>query len=165
MLRYQHERGQTRQFDGFFDLARILCEDADDDDRNAILSDIHFCLGAIAADSNDHTTSRQHKEASFKLQKAISDSIGSVDERLALCYSELSISLIQDGQLDEGIAALRREKEIRQSLGTYIPLSREANLALAYMLQGKYDLAESLLWESLKTREKLYGKNDKESFR
>lgn len=165
MLRYQHERGRTRQFDGFFDLAQSLCEGADGDDRNAILSDIHFCLGAIAADTNDHTASRQHKEASFRLQKAISDSIRSVDERLALCYSELAISRIQDGRLDEGVAALHREKEIRQSLGTYKPLSRESNLGLAYMLQGKYDVAESLLVQSLETREKLHGKNDKESFR
>ena len=146
-------------------MAQSLCEDADGDDRNAILSDIHFCFDAIAADTNDHIISRQHKKAFFRLQKAMSDSVESIDERLALCYSELSIFLIQDDQLNEGIAALRREKKIRQSLGTYIPLSRETNLALAYMLQGAYDLAESLLGESLKTREKLYGKNDKESFR
>jgi hypothetical protein len=99
------------------------------------------------------------------LQKAISDSLGTVDERLALCYSELSISRIQDGRLEEGVAALLREKEIRMSLGTYLPLSREANLGLAYMLQGDLDAAESLLVESLNAREKIFGKNDKESFR
>jgi hypothetical protein len=151
--------------DGFFDLAQCLCQDIEGDDRDAILSDIHFCLGATAADTNDHEASRRHKEASFKLQKAISDSLGTVDERLALCYSELSISRIQDGRLEEGVAALLREKEIRMSLGTYLPLSREANLGLAYMLQGDLDAAESLLVESLNSREKIFGKNDKESFR
>ncbi|KAE8150033.1 tetratricopeptide repeat domain-containing protein [Aspergillus avenaceus] len=162
---YQSERGQTRHFDGFFELAQSICRDLEGDDRDAILSDIHFCLGAIAADTNNHETSRLHKEESFRLQKSISDSLGTVDDRLALCYSELAISRIQDGRLEEGVAALLREKEIRISLGTYVPLSREANLGLVYMLQGKLDAAEFILRESLITRERLYGKNDKESFR
>lgn len=120
---------------------------------------------AIAADTNDHTASRTHKEKSFKIQKRISDELGTVDERLALSYSELSITRIQDGRYEEGIAALLREKEIRVSLGTYMPLSREANLGLAYMLQGRLSESETLLIESLNWREKALGKNDKESFR
>lgn len=137
----------------------------EEDDRDAILSDIHFCLGAIAANTNDHEASLLHKEESFRLQKAISDSLGTADDRLALCYSELAISRIQDGRLEEGVAALLREKEIRVALGTYVPLSREANLGLVYMLQGKLEAAESVLLQSLDTRVKILGKNDKESFR
>ena len=163
--RYQSERGRTRGFDGFFELARDICNTCDDPGKDPLLSDIHFCLGAIAADTNDHTASRTHKERSFEIQNRISDELGTVDERLALSYSELSISRIQDDRYDEGISALLREKEIRLSLGTYIPLSREANLGLAYMLQGNLSESETLLIESLDWREKALGKNDKESFR
>ena len=165
IARYQSERGRTRGFDGFFDTAREICESCNDPDKDALLSDIHFCLGAISADTNDHVASREHKEKSFGLQSRISQDLGTVDDRLALAHSELSISRIQDGRYDEGVAALLREREIRESLGTYLPLSREANLALAYMLQGKLQASETLLVESLDTREKALGKNDKESFR
>ena len=78
---------------------------------------------------------------------------------------QMVISCIQDGRSEEDLAALLREKKKRVSLGTYVPLSREANLELAYMLQGKLDAAESVLLESLDTRAKIFGKNDKESFR
>ena len=50
-------------------------------------------------------------------------------------------------------------------MGPYVPTSREANLGLAYMLQGRLSECETLLVESLAMREKALGKNDKESFR
>lgn len=130
-----------------------------------MLSNIYFCLGAIAADTNDHDASRRYKELSFDLQYKISQDIGRSGERLALAYSERSISRTQDGRIDEGIHDLKREKEIRVAMGIYVPLSREANLGLAYLLQGKLDECEALLMDSLETRQKVLGKNDKESFR
>ena len=134
-------------------------------DKDGLLSNIHFCLGAIAADINDHEASRRYKESSFDLQYKISQEIGVHDERLALSYSERSISRIQDGRLDEGVLDLKREREIRVALGTYVPLSREANLGLAYLLQGNLKECEDILDESLETRQQVLGKNDKESFR
>jgi len=134
-------------------------------DKDELLSNIYFCLGAIAADTNDHDASRRYKELSFDLQYKISQDIGRSGERLALAYSERSISRTQDGRIDEGIHDLKREKEIRVAMGIYVPLSREANLGLAYLLQGKLDECEALLMDSLETRQKVLGKNDKESFR
>lgn len=134
-------------------------------DKQDLLSNIYFCLGAIAADTNDHNLSRRYKELSFQLQYGISQDTGIYSERLALAYSERSISRIQDGRLDEAVLDLKREKEIRVSLGTYVPLSREANLGLAYLLQGKLNQCEILLINSLETRWRTLGKNDKESFR
>ena len=165
LRRYQSEQGQTRGFDGFFKLAQDICDGCDDPRKDSLLVDIHFCLGAIAADTNDHTASREHKEKSLALQKKLCDQLGTEDERLAICYSELSISRIQDGRYDEGIAALLRGKEILTSMGPYVPKSREANLGLAYMMQGRLSECETVLVESLKSREKALGKNDKESFR
>ena len=165
LRRYQSERGQTRGFDGFFELAQDICDGCDDPRKDSLLIDIHFCLGAIAADTNDHTASREHKEKSLALQKKISEELGTADERLAICYCELGISRIQDSRYDEGIAALLRGREILVSMGPYVPKSREANLGLAYMLQGKLSECETLLVESLEIREKALGKDDKESFR
>ena len=163
--RYQSERGQTRGFDGFFTLAQDICDGCDDPRKDSLLNDIHFCLGAIAADTNDHTASREHKEKSLALQKKIFEELGTVDERLAICYCELSISRTQDRRYDEGVAALLRGRDILVSMGSYVPTSREANLGLAYMLQGRLSECETLLLESLEIREKALGKNDKESFR
>ena len=163
--RYQSERGQTRGFDGFFKLAQDICDGCDDPRKDSLLIDIHFYLGAIAADTNDHTASREHKEKSLAIQEKISEELGTVDERLAICYSELSISRMQDGRYDEAVAALLRGKEILVTIGSYVPTSREANLGLAYMLQGRLSECETLLVESLEIREKVLGKNDKESFR
>lgn len=165
LRRYQSERGQTRSFDGFFTLAQDICDGCDDPRKDSLLIDIHFCLGAIAADTNDHTASREHKEKSLALQNKISEELGTADERLALCYCELSISRTQDRRYEEGVAALLRGREILESMGPYIPKSREANLGLTYMLQGRLSECETLLLESLEIREKALGKNDKESFR
>jgi hypothetical protein len=88
-----------------------------------------------------------------------------INERLALSYSELSICRIQDGMYDEAISLLVRERQIREELGVYVPLSREANLGLAYMLKGSLGESETLLERSLERRESVYGKDDKESFR
>lgn len=162
---YQSERGRTRGFDGFFETAQTLCENILHDDKDDLLSNIYFCLGAIAADTNDHESSRKYKELSFNLQYNLSQELGVSGERLALAYSERSISRIQDGRIDEGIADLKREKEIRVDLGIYVPLSREANLGLAYLLKGEIDNCEKLLVDSLETRQQVLGKNDKESFR
>lgn len=163
--RYQSECGQTRQFDGFFELALQICEKVSHPDRDSVLSDIHFCLGAIAADTNSHAASRVHKEKSFEIQVRISQEFGMINERLALSYSELSICKIQDGKYDEAVDLLIRERQIREELGVYVPLSREANLGLAYMLKGSLGECETLLERSLERRESVYGKDDKESFR
>ncbi len=47
---------------------------------------------------------------------------------------------------------LKREREIRDSLGVYVPLSGETNLGLAYMLPDELEECESLLLKSLGTR-------------
>ncbi|KAL8808246.1 MAG: hypothetical protein Q9200_004367 [Gallowayella weberi] len=162
---YQNERGRTRDFDGFFEASIDICENSGHPNKDALLIDIHFCLGAIAADSNRHTASREHKEASFAIQTKAYKELEKFDERLAMNYAELAISRIQDGRYDEGIAALLRQQEISKSLGNYIPQSREANLGLAYMMQGRLQESETILTQSIEARQKALGKEDKESFR
>ncbi|CAG8899390.1 unnamed protein product [Penicillium egyptiacum] len=162
---YQKERGRTKQFDGFFETARNICESSTYPDRDSLLADIHFCLGSIAMDTSNFDTSRIHKERSFDLVSKICKELGTADDRLYLAYAERGISRIQDTRYDEGEADLKEALRIREALGNYIPRSGEANLSWALLLQGKLEECNTLLLDSLAGREKALGKNDREDVR
>ncbi|CAG8410489.1 unnamed protein product [Penicillium salamii] len=162
---YQKERGRTKQFDGFFETALNICETSKHADRDAILADIYFCLGAIAMDASDFDTSRINKERSLDLVSNICKELGTADERLYLAYAERGISRIQDRRYEEGEADLKKALEMRKALGNYVPRSGEANLSWALLAQGKLEECNTLLLESLAGREKALGKDDRESVR
>jgi len=163
--RYQKERGRTKDFDGFFETARKICESSTHADRDSVLADIYFCLGAIAMDASDFDTSRVYKERSFDLVSAICKELGTADERLCLAYAERGISRIQDERHEEGEADLKEALQIQKALGNYIPRSREANLSWSLMAQGKLEECNALLLDSLAGRERAFGKDDRESVR
>ncbi|KAI0100946.1 tetratricopeptide repeat domain-containing protein [Nemania sp. FL0031] len=156
---YQSERGRTRDLDGFWILAQALCESVLGDESNTILADIHFSLGSNDAMINQHSSSRHHKDAFFSIQKSICESIAPdfVDERLGLAYAEIGISYTQDRRLDDAIEAYTRGREIRRKLGNTALLSRDANLAIAYMDRGDLVLAEEILTEGLGLTESTTG--------
>ncbi|KAK2600215.1 hypothetical protein QQS21_005011 [Conoideocrella luteorostrata] len=162
---YQKERGRTKQFDGFFETARRICDSSTHADRDAVLADIHFCLGAIAMDASDFNASRIHKECSFDLVSKICQELGVADERLYLAYAERGISRIQDRRYEEGETDLKKAIQMRKDLGNYIPRSGEVNLSWALLAQSKFEECGTFLLESLAEREKALGKNDKESAR
>ncbi|KAJ5383488.1 hypothetical protein N7517_001399 [Penicillium concentricum] len=162
---YQKERGRTKQFDGFFETARSICESSTHPDRDSLLADIHFCLGAIAMDASDFETSRINKERSLDLVSKICKELGTADDRLYLAYAERGISRIQDKRYEEGEADLKRALQIRKALGNYIPRAGEATLGWSLLAQGKLEECDTLLLESLAGREKALGKNDREDVR
>ncbi|TVY55719.1 putative disease resistance protein [Lachnellula cervina] len=162
---YQKERGRTKEFDGFFESARSICESSTHADRDSLLADIYFCLGAIAMDASDFDTSRIYKERSLNLVSKIRKELGSADERLDLAYAERGISRIQDRRYEEGEADLKEALRMRKALGNYVPRSREANLSWALLAQGKLEECNTLLLDSLAGREKALGKDDRESVR
>ncbi|RDW79835.1 hypothetical protein BP6252_04473 [Coleophoma cylindrospora] len=162
---YQKERGRTREFDGFFETARSICESSTHTDRDSLLADIYFCLGAIAMDASDFDTSRVYKERSLDLVSKICNELGTADERLYLAYAERGISRIQDRRYEEGEADLKEALRMRKALGNYIPRSGEANLSWALLGQGKLEECNTLLLDSLAGREKALGKDDRESVR
>ncbi|KAI1078974.1 tetratricopeptide repeat domain-containing protein [Whalleya microplaca] len=162
---YQKERGRTKDFDGFFDTAREICESSAHPDRDSLLADIYFCLGAIAMDASDFDTSRVYKERSLDLVSKICTELGTADERLYLAYAERGISRIQDRRYEEGEADLKEALRIRKALGNYIPRSGEANLSWSLLAQGKLEECNTLLLDSLAGREKALGKDDRESVR
>ncbi|KFY21683.1 hypothetical protein V493_07207 [Pseudogymnoascus sp. VKM F-4281 (FW-2241)] len=152
---YQTERGRTRDFEGFWTLAQDLCESIPGSDADLILADLHFSLSLHASITNDHRGSRMHKEAFLTLQKSICESIAPdfVDARLGLAYAELGVGLIDVERLDEAVEAFRQERVILERLGIRIPLSRDANLAIARMMRRELVLAERLLVEHLELSE------------
>ncbi|KAK2800317.1 hypothetical protein FQN51_006225 [Onygenales sp. PD_10] len=164
---YQKERGRTKQFDGFFESARRICESSTNGDWFFVLADIHFCLGSIAMDTNDFDTSRIHKEHSFDLVSGICEELETRGpyERLYLAYAERGISRIQDRRYQEGESDLKEALQIRKDLGNYIPRSGEANLGWGLLAQGKFEECNTLLLDSLAGREKALGKDDRESVR
>lgn len=163
--RYQKERGRTKHFDGFFETARKICEPSTHDDRDALLADIYFCLGAIAMDASDFDASRIYKEQSLDLVSKICSELGTEDERLYMAYAERGISRIQDKRYEEGEADLKEALRMRKGFGNYIPRSGETNLSWGLLAQGKLDECNTLLEGSLAAREKALGKDDRESVR
>lgn len=163
--RYQKERGRWNDFDGFFETALGICETSTHPNRDSVLADIYFSLGAVAMDSNDFDSSRTYKEKSLDLVSKICNELGTVDERLYLAYAERGISRTQDKRYAEGEADLKYALEIRKSLGNYVPRSGEANLSWCLLAQGKLDECNTLLLESLAGRERALGVNDRESVR
>jgi hypothetical protein len=72
---------------------------------------------------------------------------------------------MQDGRYEECIADYRKDREIRESLVTYFPTSKEGNLASAYMALGRLDEANEILTPAIENRVYRYGELGKESFR
>ncbi|KAI0553925.1 tetratricopeptide repeat domain-containing protein [Xylaria curta] len=161
---YQKERGRTRDSDGFFETTLTICESSTHADRDALLADIYFCLGAIAMDASDFDMSRIYKERSFDLVSKICKELGTANERLYLAHTERGISRIQDKRY-EGEADLKEALRILKVLGNHIPHSGEANLSWTLLAQGKFDGCNTLLLDSQAGREKALGKNDRESVR
>ena len=152
--------------DDFFHLAREFCEHSDEEEASSILVDIHFCLGTIASETNEHNTSRKHKQRALDLQLQTREKLGVVDLRLARCYSEMGVALTVEGRYDAAAEAFLESLSIEKQLNVY-PYNwvAEVNLGLAYIQQGSLDKADELLTETQERREKLFGKMDTESYR
>ena len=159
------ERGRTRGFDNFFDTAIAVCEPLVHPDRDCLLGNIYHTLGQVNYENNNVDESRDCMEKSLELQRKVCEEDGIVDERLAMAYAERGLTKMQHGLYEEGIADYEKDREIRESLGTYAPTSKEGNLASAYMALGKLDRADHILTEAITRRIELYGERDKESFR
>ena len=159
------ERGRTRGFDNFFETAVSVCEPIDHPDRDCLLGNMYHILGTVHYETNDINRSRECMEKSLELQRKVCEEDGIVDERLAMAYAERGLTKMQDGHYEECIADYERDREIRESLGTYAPTSKEGNLASAYMALGNLEKADQVLTEAIRRRTELYGEMDKESHR
>ena len=164
-FRFQIEHGRIRDFDSFFDRAIALCEGIDHPDRDGLLGNIYHILSTASYEMNDKDEGRRCMERSLELQLKVCKEEGIVDERLAMAYAERGLTRMQDGRYEECIADYRKDREIRESLVTYFPTSKEGNLASAYMALGRLDEANEILTPAIENRVYRYGELGKESFR
>ena len=143
-----------------------LCEHSDEPEASSILVDIHFCLGTIASETNEHNKSRNHKQRALELQLRSRQKLDVIDLRLARCYSEMGVAFTVDGNYDDASEAYLESLSIEKQLGVY-PYNwvAEVNLGLAYIQQGSLDKADELLTATQERRERLFGKMDTESYR
>lgn len=164
--RYQFEQGRSQGFDGFWEIALPICEQSSETGKDSLLIDINFCLGAIESETNQHDAARKHKARALELQLATRKALDVVDIRLARCYSEDAIAKIQAGDYDAAVEHLLARLEIDKSLGVY-PYNwiAEANLGLAYILQGKLSDADEILSGTLERRETKFGYMDNKDYR
>ncbi|KAF7509241.1 hypothetical protein GJ744_008301 [Endocarpon pusillum] len=161
---WQFERGRTSSFDGFYDVALNICENSDDPDRESLLVDICLGIAAIAAEANDHKSSRAFKLKALDYQLQYLQGTDIQDARLSRCFSELAIALIQDKDYANAENNLLQGMEINNRIGSFSALAY-ANLGLLYTFQEKYEAAEEVLGWALSKQEEMFGKMDKVSFR
>ena len=153
-------------FGNFFDLAMEFFEQSNEMDAQSILIDINFCLVTISSERHAHNTSRKHKERALELQLKTRRILGVIDLRLARCHSELGVALTVYGDYDAAIRALLESLSIDEQLGVYPYNSvAEVNLGLAYILQGNLVKTEELLTVVQERRERIFGKEENESYR
>ena len=55
--------------------------------------------------------------------------------------TQRGLTRMQDGRYERCIADYKKDRKIRESLGTYFPTSKEGNHASAYMALGRLDEA------------------------
>ncbi len=103
-------------------------------------------------DTNEFQLSLKHKETFIAMQKSICASVGPdfVDARLGNAYAEMGTSLAQAGQLDEAVEFFKQEMDVRKKIGITHLLSRDANYAMALLLRGDIELAETLMMDCVK---------------
>jgi tetratricopeptide (TPR) repeat protein len=142
-----------------------ICRTTEHPERDSVIGDLYLFLGNICHYNNEKEKAHEYMHQSFAIQKKISDSLRSVDDRLALAYSEQGIAFINEGRYEEGIENLKTQRTIRESYGPYIPQARDASLAYAYLKLGKLNECEMLLEESLRVREEFFGKGGDDSLR
>lgn len=150
--------------DGFYDIAFCLCKRSDDPDKEALLVDICLGVAAIAAEANDHFTSRKFKQQALDFQLEYLQGIGMEDGILSRCYCELAIALIQDHEYDNAVENLLRGIEINTRIEAFSALAY-ANLGLVYIFREEYEAAENILSIALARQESMFGKMDSVSFR
>ncbi|KAL2696655.1 hypothetical protein AAEP93_003069 [Penicillium crustosum] len=105
------------------------------------------------------------KECSFNLVSQICKELGTGDDRLYLAYAERGILRVQDRRYEEGEADPNDALRTRKDLQNYIPRSGEANLSWALLFQDKREECNTLLLNSLASREKALGKNYRKDVR
>lgn len=168
-FRYLHERGYSYDGKDFLLQALELCSRVQPAaDTEALLSDIHYTLGAIANETNDGPACLRHNLVLFDMRKKAASVSGKPDVRLAAAHSQLGVAYTMTGKIAMATELFAQSVGMFRSLDNFMvdmmafPM---ANYGLGLWLQDQLDEAEQVFITALTEREQEYGKMDKVSYK
>lgn len=134
------------------------------------MSDIHYTLGAGAAETNQKPAAFENNKAFLEIQLKIAQvsKEGTKDPKLAQAYNQATNAYLDRSEFDEALNHYHQALKVSEGLENYKQTMTTiciANLGTAYLLQGNFVEAEKLVLTNLKAREAEIGLNDTESFR
>ena len=158
----------------FLQLALELVENlpskdySDDYGQNeqVLLADVLFGLSSLAADQNHAADALAYSRRHFDVRMALV----SVGRFGGLAYTELGLGLLLNDHFQEALDASRAGKALLVELpsfkeGTYWPDFAVIHEVLALIGLERDDEAIPLLEESIRFREKRFGRDDTQSFK
>ncbi|OTB03773.1 hypothetical protein M426DRAFT_23501 [Hypoxylon sp. CI-4A] len=128
--------------DGFFETARNICESSAHSDRNSLLGDIYFCLGAVAVGSE-----RLCHELHLFARSWVSQTRGCIPPTPSAASGVSRTSGTKKAR-----SAPKEALRIRKAFRNYIPRFGEANMSYALSAQGKFAECDVLPLDSLAVR-------------
>jgi tetratricopeptide (TPR) repeat protein len=138
------------------------------DPSQALLSDIHFNLGAIANETNDWSSCLENNILLLRMRESISSKSGKPDLRLGIAYNQMGVADTMIGKYALATEFFRRSIQVYQALDDFevdMLAFPRANLGFALWVQGQFSEAEKVLGTALAEREKEFGKMDKFSYK
>jgi tetratricopeptide (TPR) repeat protein len=184
---YHHERGQSILSLEFYDLAQEVCDSIKDIvkaiDRgnrsnsegltirklDLILVELQHNRGCVAVETSAPKDAlKYHKRFNEMMLSEISEGpMVEYDMRLAMSWNEVGNAYAINNKWQKAeecfkisISTMRKLQDYQEVLIS-LPL---ANLGLIYWLTNRNNDAELLLLDGLRSREKVYGTDDRESF-
>ncbi|CZR65067.1 uncharacterized protein PAC_14967 [Phialocephala subalpina] len=170
---YFYERSIPENCETFFQLAQEICESQEgepDEEAVDLLSEIYYSRGADASEVNEPERCMEYTTKFWKLRlKHAETSLkGQRDLRLGMSYNQMGVAYLMNRDYESAVGVLKKAFEVYASLDDPAPIKATlpaANMGLAYWFLRRYDEAYTVLIGILREREKVFGKNDKESFK
>jgi hypothetical protein len=149
-------------------LAQNISKQFPGDEATQILCDAHYCLAAVANETNDKEACLLHTKQLLDMRLKISNDSGASNLRLAIAHNEYAIALGMNGDFEGAVTEYTRSIGVFKKLEDYWPgmdTNPRTNMGFTLWALGRLDEAFTVLDELLKDREAKFGVMDTESFR
>ena len=167
--RYQHATGNSYAIRYLLEEAQKICETLDGSrQRQDLLTDIHYTLGAIANETNDARSCLTHTKAFLEMRLEIAAETGINDVRLAVAYNETGIARMMSHELNEAEECFDNAIKVYSALPNFqkdMNTVSHANRGLAAWLKGDLSRAADIFLQAIQDREELFGFLDTQNFR
>jgi hypothetical protein len=135
---------------------------------NTIISETHHNLGCIGTETNQPEFTLLHFKIfnEMMLQK-IDENLQKIDNRVVISWNELGNAYMMSKMWMDGERYFKQCLSIAHEMMNFAPADFSfpyVNLGLAFCLTDPQDQAMETLLESLRYREAVFGRDDKQSF-